>query len=261
MRARPNRAGLRRDREGANQPQVSHHRRPPALQGYGDSMRPTHVLQAFSSRKGSTAVQIPEDRQPSAPRPAISPSSPQTEGRRRSRAAPEVRPVRHGLGPLGLKRMRNPGRGGCCRAWCNRSFERPSSRLPWSRCRAREVKQTAHAAAWRPARTSLMPTAAGGSSAAGKGAPASGYGCSCCTGSRATGGVASQAPIRRHAGAQAAAMTTYQGTRLLTQQTKRGVTGSCCTASVPGTGGSPADVPSRSGRPRAQSHRICAADR
>jgi hypothetical protein len=66
---------LRRDREGANQAQVSHHRRPPALQGYGDSMRATPVLQAFSSRKGSTAVQIPEDWQPSAHRPAISPSS------------------------------------------------------------------------------------------------------------------------------------------------------------------------------------------
>ena len=99
----------------------------------------------------------------------------------------------------------------------------------------------------------------------GEGRPASGYGCSCCTGSpsrRATGGVASQAPIRRPAGAQAAAMTMYLGTGLLSQQTKRGVAGSCCTASVPGTGGfSRLDVRSRSGRPRVQSHRICAADR
>src|SRR5580704_6883322 len=90
---------LRRDREGANQAQVSHHRRPPALHGYGDSMRATPVLQAFSSRKGSTAVQIPEDRQPSAHLTVVS----QTEGWHRSRAGPEVRPVQHGFMQAGRR--------------------------------------------------------------------------------------------------------------------------------------------------------------
>jgi len=50
----------------------------------------------------------------------------------------------------------------------------------------------------------------------GEGRPASGYGCSCCTGSpsrRATGGVASQAPIRRPAGAQAGRHDHVSGDR------------------------------------------------
>ncbi len=163
---------LRRDREGANQAQVSHHRRPPALQGYGDSMRATHVLQAFSSRKGSTAVQIPEDRQPSAQRPAISPSS--HRARDGAGAGRGQRLDQYGThqGHWDSRGCGNLARGGYCRAWCNCSFERPSSRLLWSRRRAGwgGVKLTAPAAAWRRARTSLMPTAGGRSSAAAKGA-------------------------------------------------------------------------------------------
>lgn len=69
-----------------------------------------------------------------------------------------------------------------------------------------------------------------------------------------SGFTSTHSAARRCAGA---AMTMYLGTGLLSQQTKRGVAGSCCTASVPGTGGfSGLDVRSRSGRPRVQSHRI-----
>lgn len=192
---------LRRDREGANQAQVSHHRRPPALQRYGDPMRATHVLQAFSSRKGSTGVQIPEDRQTSAHRPAISPSSHSPRDGAGAGRGPEVRPVRHPSGPLGLKRMRKPGPGRLL----------PGLVQPFFRASCLAAALLAGMAVC----VVLGPV------------PGSDW---------RSGFTSTHSAARRCAGA---AMTMYLGTGLLSQQAKRGVAGSCCTASVPGTGGSP----------------------
>jgi hypothetical protein len=223
---------LRRNREGANQAQVSHHRRPPALQGYGDSMRGTHVLQAFSSRKGSTAVQIPED--PPAQRPAIPPSA--HRPRDGAGAGPGPRLDEYGThGVIGTQEDAGTWPGEVTAGLGATVLTSVlTSRLLWSRRRAGwgEVKLTGPAAAWRRARTSLMPTAGGRSSAAAKGALLAGMAVRVALGPRPgerwrSGLTSTHSAARRCAGGR---HDHVSGTGLLSRQTKRGVAGSCCTA-------------------------------